>query len=942
MDKIMPVKPWREVVTPHPDVAAGRYRQAEFAADLAQVLSGKAEAEYQDPVEFFARTYLTEGMTLLLTSSLRRVAGVNGEPVFQIKTAFGGGKTHTMLALYHLLNGSAPADKLAGAETILKAAGVKTLPTAKFAVLVGTALDPSKPRKLKGTRGLQMRTLWGDLAAQIGGAEAYQLIANADKASVAPGSDTLVELFDQFGPCVILIDELVAYCRNLYHNPNLPAGSFDSNLTFIQALTEAAKRSRNSLVVASIPESDLEIGGEGGKEALKRLEHTFGRLEAVWKPVGAQEGFEIVRRRLFMPIQDETARDETCRAFSRMYTSADSADFPPECREGTYLDRLRVAYPIHPEFFDRLYDDWATLESFQKTRGVLRLMAAVIHELWTRDDRSAMILPGSIPLEAQTVREELIRYLPEGWSAVVDKDVDGPRSEPRRIDEGNPRLGALLAARRVARAVFLGSAPSVRQQNVRGIEDIRVRLGVTQPGEPVAVFNDALSRLADRLTHLYVGNRRYWFDTQPNLLRTMEDRAVRLEAHDVEAEIIRRLRLIRDRGDFRAVHVCPTSSADVPDEQEVRLVVLLPHTPHHRNRQDSHALAAAIDIINQRGNSPRQYANMLVFAAPDEDLVPGLEQETRRYLAWKSIMEDAEALNLDAHQRRQASESLERSDETVNLRIHEAYSWLIVPTQDGTNPINWETVRIAGGGESFILKASKKLKSDQHLITRWSPALLRMELDKWLWKDSNHLGVKKLWDYLCRYPYLPRLQDVNVLLEAIKDGVVRQDYFAYATRVGEDERYQGLSLGSSTTTIYFDDASVLVKPEIARQQLDTDTQATTPPTTYSQPNLPGDARKVANGSTPNLIATATGPTTTRSTARRFHGVVKLDETRIARDAGRVAEEVIQHLTSQLGAKVEITLEIHAQLPNGAAENVVRTVSENARTLKFESSGFEEE
>lgn len=947
----MPQKPWREVVTPHPDVAAGRYRQAEFAADLAQVLSGKAEAEYQDPAEFFARTYLTEGMQLVLTSSLRRVAGEGGEPVFQLKTAFGGGKTHTMLALYHLLGSGLPAEKLAGAGELLKAAGISALTKANFAVLVGTALDPNKPRKLKGSRGLQMRTLWGEMAVQLGGAEAFQLVAEADKAGVSPGANTLVELFDQFGPCVVLIDELVAYCRNLYQKDDLPAGSFDSNLTFVQALTEAARRSRHSQVVAAIPESDIEIGGEGGKATLQRLEHTFGRLEAVWKPVSAQEGFEIVRRRLFAPIKDEAAREAACHAFSRMYAESDAADFPPECREGIYLDRLRAAYPIHPEFFDRLYDDWSTLENFQKTRGVLRLMAAVIHELWARGDQSPMILPGSIPLEAQAVREELTRYLPEGWSALVDQDVDGPRSEPRKIDEANPRLGALLAARRVARAIFLGSAPSVRQQNVRGIEDIRVRLGVAQPGEPVAVFNDALGRLTDRLTHLYVGNRRYWYDTQPNLRRTMEDRATSLEPAEVEAELARRLRttLRGDRGDFRAIHICPASSADVPDEQEARLVVLSPRAPHHRSRQDTHALVAAIDILAQRGNSPRQHANMLVFVAADEDLMPGLEQETRRYLAWYSIVDDAEALNLDAHQRRQAGDSLTRSDETVALRIHEAYCWLLVPAQEGTNPVTWEALRIAGSGENFILKASRKLKSDQHLITRWSPALLRMELDRWLWKDVPHLGVRQLWDYLSRYIYLPRLQDVNVLLEAIKEGVHQRDYFGYGARVAEDGRYQGLMLGELTGSIYLDEASVLVKPDVARQQMEADAQVEAARAQAPYPPVgPGEARKVANGSGPvttegTTAATATTPTGAGpAKLRRFHGSVKLDETRIGRDAGRIAEEVVQHLTAALGAEVEVTLEIQARLPGGAPDSLVRTVSENARTLKFEGFGFEEE
>jgi predicted AAA+ superfamily ATPase len=942
----MTLTPWRDIATPHPDVAAGRYRQAEFAADLAQVLAQKAEAEYQDPREFFARTYLTEGMTLLLTSAVRRVSGAGGEPVYQLKTAFGGGKTHTMLALYHLLGGRgdrpvAPAEQLAGAREILDAAGADALPAAHFAVLVGTALNPSKPRKLKGSRKTEVRTLWGELAAQLGGADGYELVAEADAAGVAPGADTLVELLDRFGPCVVLVDELVAYCRNLYGISGLSAGSFDSNLTFVQALTEAARRSQASLVVASIPESNIEIGGEAGLETLRRLEHTFGRMEAIWKPVGAQEGFEIVRRRLFTPARDEAARDAACREFARMYASADAADFPPECREGVYLDRLRAAYPIHPEFFDRLYDDWSTLENFQKTRGVLRLMAAVIHELWTRGDRSTLIMPGSIPLEAQAVREELTRYLPEGWSALVDKDVDGPRSEPRKIDEGNPRLGALLAARRVARAIFLGSAPSVRQQAVRGIEDIRVRLGVVQPGEPVAAFNDALGRLVDKLTYLYTGNRRFWYDTRPNLRRTVEDRAARLDPHEVELEIVRRLRAIRERGDFRAVHVAPVSSADVPDEQEVRLVVLGPSAPHHRTRPASAALDAARELLQQRGNSPRQYANMLVFVAPDEELIGGLQQEARNYLAWKSVMEDVDALNLDAHQRKQVDEGLRRSNETVDLRIQEAYAWLLVPVQEGAGPVEWEKTRIAGSGENYVLKASRKLKNDQHLITKWSPALLRMELDKWLWKDVGHLSLKKLWDYLCRYVYLPRLQNEDVLLAAIQEGVGHRDYFAYSTRAGDDGRYQGLALGDKHVSVHLDELSVLVKLDAAQRQLDADAAAVHTSTGAGRGIAPGAGPVPPGVSRPEPGGAGAAHPAPRALTR-FHAVARLDAARVSRDAGQIAEAIVQHLARQLGAEVEVTIEIHAHLPGGAPDDLVRTVTENARTLKFEDAGFEEE
>jgi predicted AAA+ superfamily ATPase len=940
-------KPWRDVVTPHQDVARGRYRQAEFAADLAQVLSGRAEPEYQDPVEFYQRTYITDGMKSLLVAGLERVSKKGGEPVVQLKTAFGGGKTHTMLSLYHLLGGNAPADRLSGVKEILKTANIDSLPKASLAVLVGTALDPTKPRKHPSLKGKEVRTLWGEMAAQIGGIEGYALVESADTSGVAPGADTLVEFFDEFGPCVILIDELVAYARNIYGATGLPAGSFDSNMTFVQSLTEAVKRSRRSLVVATIPESNIEIGGEAGKATLDRLENTFGRLEAVWKPVGALEGFEIVRRRLFSPIKDETARDEVCSAFSRMYADG-GTDFPQECKEGTYLERLRAAYPIHPDVFDRLYDDWSTLERFQKTRGVLRLMAAAIHELWVRGDKSLLILPGSIPVEAQKVRDELTRYLPDGWNTVVDKDVDGDRSEPYRIDNQNPRLGQVMAARRVARTIFLGSAPSVRDQRVRGIEDVRIRLGVVQPGESIAVFNDALARLLDRLTHLYGGNRRFWYDLPPNLRRTVEDRASRLEAAEVEAEIERRLRGVadsergrrreRDQDLFRGIHTCPAGSGDVPDEQEARLVVLSPTRGHKNNRKDSPALDAAAEILERRGTAARQFRNMLVFVCPDEELTESLSQEVRRFLGWKSIVGDAEALNLDAHQRRLATESQSRSDETVQVRLHEAYCWLLVPTQEGTGPIAWEATRIAGGNETYIAKASKKLRSAEQIITRWSPALLKMELGRWLWNDQPHIELKKLWEYFTSYCYLPRLRDSEVLLDAIREGIRGRDYFGYAMSVGQQGRYEGLQFGSAGGTVYLDATSALVRPEVAQQQAMAEQPAQATP---YQPAAQGQSAAAGAGQVaePSLGADS-WPTATLPT--RFHGSVALDAARIGRDAGRIAEEVVQHLNGLMNAKVQVTLEIHADVPEGVPDNAVRTITENCRTLRFKSHGFEKE
>ncbi|MBX7223403.1 MAG: DUF499 domain-containing protein [Blastocatellia bacterium] len=949
------LRPWRFVAEPHPDVAEGRYRQAEFAADLSQVLRGTAQVEYQDPVEFFGRTYVTEGMRGLLGQALQRVSGKGGEPVIQLKTAFGGGKTHSMLALYHLLRGKVASDKIPNVREVKEFAGVAEIPKTNVAVLVGTALNPNKSRRPANFPGITIRTLWGEMAAQLaessGVPEIYDIIRDSDKSSVPPGSETLVELFDTCGPCLILIDELVAYARKIYGVQGLPAGTFESVLTFVQELTEAARASQNSVVVASIPESEVEVGGEAGQRALEIIEHTFGRMEAIWKPVGAEEGFEIVRRRLFLPVRDTGARDEVCRAFSEMYRS-NSSEFPSECRELAYFERLKSCYPIHPEIFDRLYNDWATIERFQKTRGVLRLMAGVIHDLWVRQDAGFMLMPGSVPLDSVTVREELTRYLSEGWNTILETDVDGQRSVPFRIDSQNPRLGQVMAARRVGRSVFLGSAPSVREQRVRGIEDIRIRLSVVQPGETVSVFNDALGKMTDQLTHLYGSNQRYWYDLQPNLRRTVEDRAQQFKPEDVEDEIERRLKLIRDRADFRAIHTCVASS-DVPDEAAARLVILKLGHVHKSGQPDSSAIRAASEILNQRGTVPRNYRNMLAFIAPDQDLTDGLERETRKFLAWKSVVEDAEALNLDAHQRRQATESEKRATTTVDSQINEVFGWLLVPTQEGTGPIEWETTRIGGGTESIAAKATRKMKSGEQLILKWSPALLRMELDRWLWRDQDHLSVKKLWEYLGTYNYLPRLRDQEVLLETIRDGLRSRDYFGFATGVTEEGRYTGLSFGESTLHVYLDSASVLVKPAAAQRQIDADLAAeqarnalraqvsTTQPvqpltvTPVSAPVASQPATKTGLFPDPPAVSVP-------KEKRRYHGAVELDPMRVGRDAGRIAEEVIQHLTSLLGAKVRVTLEIEADLPNGVSESVLRTVTENCRTLKFGSHGFEED
>ncbi len=933
----MVLKPWRKIAIPHGDVAAGRYKQTEFAADLAQVIKGDASPEYQDAVEFFRRTYITDGLRRLLKTALERLTKGSGEPVVKLKTSFGGGKTHSMLALYHLFGGTAPS-RLQGIKQLMKDTEVQILPRVRIAVLVGTALDASKPHKHPDLIGHEVSTLWGELAVQIGGSEsaneAYELVRAADEKGVAPGSDTLVQLFDAYGPCLILIDELVAYARNIYHRRDLPAGTFDSNMTFVHNLTEAVKRSKSSIVVASIPASDIEIGGEGGAEALARIENTFGRLEAIWQPVGQLESFEIVRRRLFNKITSEVDRDTTCSEFHKMYREQ-SADFPTRCREGEYLVRLKNAYPIHPEFFDRLYEDWATLERFQRTRGVLRLMAAVVHELWSKNDTGSLIMPGDLPLYSAKVRDELTRYLGEQWSIVVDTDIDGGQSGPYIIDKDFPRIGSISAARRVARTMFLGSAPSVRQQNVRGIEDVRIRLGVARPDDNLATYADALTRLTDRLTYLYHDNRRYWYDLRPNLRRTVEDRAVQWDAVEVEQELVRRLQHLHGQHSYARIHVT-SEPAEVPDDQEVRLVVLRPGDVH-RNGLTFPAQDRAKLILDSTGAGPRLYKNMLMFLAPDGQNVQACLQEIRRNLAWNSVVNDEEKLGLDKVQLRQAQTESDRTNKTISSRIAETYSWIIVPYQEvipdkGISDIKWDTSHLPSGpDDSVFARASAKVLKDQQLISQWSPLLLKKELDALLWKERSHIEVKQLWEYMASYLYLPRLANKNVLVTTIQEGVRTGDFFAYAAGMDDKGKYLGLSYRASGVRVLLDGTSLLVKPEIVQSQL----------------TSVGGAYEVNNGhiegvdkSTDATKSVETSQVGEEVIYRRFHGSVTLDPVRVGRDAGKIAEEVITHLSAIKGASVNVTIEIEADLPNGAPKKVVQTITENAQTLKFKNCDFE--
>ena len=970
------MRPWREIVLPHPDVLEGTFQQSEFAADITAVRRGRAPREYQDAAAFFERTFITEGMRLLLTQVAQRLAGRGGEPVIQLQTAFGGGKTHTMLAVYHLATHRGPLADLPGIPALIDAAGLLNLPQARVAILDGTAHAPGQPWQ-QGSQSV--RTLWGELAWQLGGRDGYDLLADADHTGTSPGKDLLVTLLAQYAPCVILIDELVAYIRQFADAgaqwARLSGGTYDSNLSFVQALTEAAKLVPNAIVLASLPESEVEAGSSLGIAALRALEKTFGRVQALWKPVATEEAFEIVRRRLFEPVRDPAARDQVCRAFADLYIS-EGAKLPAETQEGRYLDRLRQAYPIHPEVFDRLYEDWTTIDGFQRTRGVLKLMAKVIYRLWQDDNQDRFILPSSLPLHDGSTRNELTYYLPPGWDPVIEADIDGPRAETTELESREPRFGQIQAARRVARTLFFGSAPAsvITKSGSRGLDRARVLLGCLQPGQASAVYLDALTRLADRLHYLNstgdqaADSARFWFDTRANLRREMEDRKRRFDdktAVRSRLESAVQQALAGSLAAFDGLHIF-TPHADVPDDAALRLIALPPEAWYARE-ESRHAFDIVGEYLRSNGARPRYRANRLLFLAPDHAILARLRDAARVALAWDSIVSDVQEgrLNIDQAQRRQAEQEAKSAAAALPRVARECYRWLLCPVlETPAAPVTIEAFSVSTAGGAAAREIERVCADHELIISAWSPVHLRAILQEFYWPSAaDVVEAHTVWEDTLRYLYLPRLRSRGVFDSVITSGAAGRDFFA--TALGQTgERFDGFRFGSpppvvaSTLRLISPTRGAEIEEQIRQAEA---ARAAAQAAAIAEKNgvdsyvveeRANDTPPTGNGPIVRPQTVNTGGNTGGSTqsgggnpppqpkARVYHASAIIPALAAKQAFTTLADEIIALLAGDPNAEVTLTLEISARFPQGVGEQIKRAVSENAAALKLRHSEWE--
>ena len=946
------LRPWREVVRPNEDVTEGRFRQAEFAASLQRVYDGRArDNEYGNPVSFFNRTYITPGMRALLVNTVQRLNGSGGDPVIQTKTGFGGGKTHSLIALYHIVrHADVLIDPPSGSDSstsreinnILEEAGYTQHPSGlgEIAVLDGTHLSPADQKKTDN--GDPLNTLWGEMAYQLGGQQGYEIVGEAARTGIAPGQAQLDALFEHVGPCVILIDELVAYWRNDVDSERV--------FTFLQALTQSVSASKDAILVVTLPENEEEAGGERGIRALETLGRLFARIEAVWEPLAVNQAFEVVSRRLFGEILKPEERDRTCEAFSRMYATS-RRNYPQGCGEQAYLERMKACYPIHPEIFERLYSDWSTLTQFQRTRGVLRMMASCVSYLYRQNDSGYLIMPANLPIRDPAMASEFERLLPGNWSPVISEaDSDGGRTD--RIDETERFARAGGAAKRTARTIFLGSAPGGA---LRGIDEHQIRLGATQPGDRVASYNEALQEMSKELHYLYSSNDLHYFHAEENLNKVAADRATQFTDTEVDRYIIELLNN-EIRRNNRDVVVYTNGGAVIPDNsQAVRLVLLPPDKAiNSRSSETNDAETEARQaLLTTSNDGNRIHRNTVLFLAAKRDEVRTLRQAVRNFLAWHSITQvrngdDRRITGLTGERANQANTGLRYADGTVRTALVSAYRCGLAPSQpdpQDSTKVQFTEFRTNVSTQGEIVNAAfNRFIEEEALVEKISPGSLARILQQRVWGTrayGDHIDVNALWEMMTSYIYLPRLRNRSVMQRCIEEGVMAGALGYARDYNSETGEYRGLRyeepLQDQALGIVINENSggLLVAPNRAAEEK------------LREPKQPQSGSPYTPAPTTVTVGTVTppepldpinppprSPRRVRAT-KTVRGDLSLD------DFSNLRNDIIRVLRDS-GGEITVTVTVEARKDGGFDEGVTRPVRENSGQLGMNFDSFDSE
>ncbi len=862
------MRTWYEVARPRADILRGDLDDALFAADLADVVKGRGPLEYRDPARFFEQTHPTAGLLKLLASAAQRLAHGGGDSVIQLQTPFGGGKTHALISLYHLFTSGERHRQHSLVARTLEQAGLSALPQVRVACFIGTEADP-----------LQGRTPWGEIAHQLG---MYDRVEEHDRRRRAPGGEQLYAIVAE-QPTLILLDELVAYA--------VSAKDFaDQIMVFCQTLTETVRSARHSLIVATLPSSAPY--GEEGERQLRQLEQIFGRVQAIYTPVEGDEFFEVIRQRLFEEITDPTEARNTVDAFYELY-QRHSDSLPDEVRPDAYRERMRRAYPFHPEIIDVLYNRWSTFTTFQRTRGVLRFLANMLYDLYTRREPTPLILPMHLNLRNAALRSELIRHIGNQYEGVVHQDI---LTNAEQLDK---QLGSEFAPYRVASGlasvIFFESFDASGAS--KGITEPRLRLAALQPNLPPSVIGDALHKIATHLWYLHSENGRYRFGLQPNLNRVVLDAEERVSPQDAEQEL--RKQVARKVGNaLGETRLFPEQSSDLPDQKRLCLAIL---APRHTNAS-SETRDLVQELLERYGGQPRVHRNCVVVLVADAGEMDTLQRRVKQLLALRAVRDDASLYpELSAEDKAQLESRLENAERAVEDLVFGVYRHLCLWRGQG---VEWRNLGIptAGDRRSLSERVRRYLENEDLLLKTLSP---RMMLEKAV-GNTEEKPVREIVDAFYRYAHLPMIESDEVALDAIARGV-REGLFG--VRIGEQVYYQQEPPRSALEY----DAVLVRYPEVQQPS-----PATTQPSTVQETK--GTVTTATNGGV-TIAPPPPPPKPNQPSYQRYALRAVVPSEKMSEFATGVVAQIMQR--TGLNFRFTIEFEVKGELPRELVDISIR-------------------
>jgi hypothetical protein len=762
------LKPWREVAVPRQEVADGSFDESVFAADLGLVDRGRGPRDYVDPVAFCDQTYLTEGLRVVLDEIAARLRGdASAAGVYRLQTEFGGGKTHTLLAAYHLFRNPTAVANTQFASDLAASAGGE-IPRANVVVLDGSSMAPGTGERVNGSP--ELRTLLGQLAFRLGGQDAYTRIADQDTNLLGSSTTQLAELLETYAPCVILVDETLEYL-----NKALSVAAGDGNLagtslTFIKELCTAASNVPGAAVVATLTSSRLEdYASVAGEEMQERLSMVVGRTENIVTPVEGDDIFPILHRRLFTTLGDLEVRRAVANAYADVYESFSDA-VPTSYREAGYRERLVGAYPFHPELVDILTNRWGSLSGFQRTRGALRTLAHTVKSLSQHKHRGELILPGDVNLADAGIRAEVLRFAGESYKAALNSDIiradaKGPLEDERRGGQAKEwRLATSLAT-----TAFLNSFGAER---VVGASAAQMLLGVARPGISRGLIDDVRDTLAANAWYMRLEGGRYRFTTEPTLNKVVMEREGAVGDERVTAVV--REAIGKVAPSTRSLQVVPRvdDSADLPDEPQLTLGIL---NLDQRIARDTNAevMRHAERILHNRGSTARTNKNTAMLAAADDAALRKARASARTLAALRDVKADPPRLSrFNKEQRDQLDERLKASEERVPQQVAMAFRHLLLfGERDGQLRLEAIDLGPAKADARVSDRVLDHLRAADRLVdTTLAPAALLADRFHLFRGENPAIELDELAAAFGRYPRLPKLSTMEVLRDALVKG----------------------------------------------------------------------------------------------------------------------------------------------------------------------------